>query len=253
MATTLNASTSSSGLVASGDGSGVLALQSSGVTGITVGPTNANVAISNVTYYAMTANTLGTASAGKMEYDGSVPYFTPSGTQRGVIPGMQYYALNSSLAGSNVNTAQNMFGVGVTLSSSTYYAFEAVYAISKTAGTTSHSIGLGFGGTATINNIGYLNIGLFKSTGFSGVTAPDVTSFIQTATNTSVTVTTTGASVQYIARISGTVSINAGGTFIPQYTLSAAPGGAYTTAAGSYFLIYPIGAAGANVSVGTWA
>jgi len=35
--------------------------------------------------------------------------------------------------------------------------------------------------------------------------------------------------------------------------LSAAPGGAYTTAIGSYFLIYPISASGANVSVGTWA
>jgi hypothetical protein len=55
------------------------------------------------------------------------------------------------------------------------------------------------------------------------------------------------------ARLSGTVSVNAGGTFIPQYQLSAAPGGAYTVALGAYFLIYPVGTSGSNTSVGTWA
>jgi hypothetical protein len=196
---------------------------------------------------------LTSATAGALEYDGSKMMFTPTGTQRGVVPGMQFYRLDSSLAGSNVNTAQSMFGVGVTLSASTVYAFQAVYAISKTAGTTSHTIGLGFGGTATLNNIAYSNAGLFKSTGFTGVTAPDVLSYIQVATNTTVTAATTAASVQFITNLHGTVSVNAGGTFIPQYTLSAAPGGAYTTAAGCYFLIYPISASGANVNVGTWA
>lgn len=196
---------------------------------------------------------LTSATAGAMEYDGARLMFTPQGTQRGVVPGMQLFRLDSALAGSNVNTAQSLFGVGVTLSSSTVYAFQAVYPLSKTAGTTSHNIGLSFGGTATINNIAYANAGLFKSTGFTGVTAPDVLSYIQVATNTTVTASTTAASVQYIANINGTVSVNAGGTFIPQYTLSAAPGGAYTTAAGAYFLIYPVGASGANVNVGTWA
>jgi hypothetical protein len=53
--------------------------------------------------------------------------------------------------------------------------------------------------------------------------------------------------------IKGTVSINAGGTFIPQYTLSAAPGGAYSTQPGGYVKISAIGAAGANTSIGNWA
>ena len=69
-----------------------------------------------------------------------------------------------------------------------------------------------------------------------------------TATNTSTT-----AALLCSAAISGTVSINAGGTFIPQYQLTAAPGGAYTTLAGAYVIIYPVGASGSNVSVGTWA
>lgn len=197
---------------------------------------------------------LTSATAGAMEYDGKVLYATPQGTQRGVVPGMQTYRLNSTVVGSNVTTAQSVFGVGVTLSSNTVYRFNAVYALSKTAGTTSHLINLLFGGTATLNNIAYLNVGLFKSTGFAGVTAPDVASFIQTAAATAVTVTTTGASVQYIANISGSVSVNAGGTFIPQYQLTPnAPGGAYTTAIGSHFEIWPVGASGSNTSVGSWA
>ena len=54
-------------------------------------------------------------------------------------------------------------------------------------------------------------------------------------------------------KINGIVKVNAGGTLIPQYALSAAPGGAYNTSARSYMKIWPIGTAGSNISVGTWA
>ena len=196
-----------------------------------------------------------TAIAGLWEYDGFVNYVTPSGTQRGVVPGMQYYALNGTLAGANVNTAQNVLGVGVTLSSSTRYAFEAVYALSKTAGTTSHTTGIGFGGTATINNIGYwAQAGSINSNGFVDLSnSASFQYYIQTAANTVLNGAQAAASTFRLYKISGTVSVGTGGTFIPQYTLSAAPGGAYTTAAGCWFRIYPIGAAGSNISVGTWA
>ena len=42
-------------------------------------------------------------------------------------------------------------------------------------------------------------------------------------------------------------------SFIPQYTVSAAPGGAYTTQIGSYIKLSPISVSGANTSIGTWA
>jgi len=168
--------------------------------------------------------------------------------------GLQLYRLDSSLAGANVTTAQSTLGVGVTLSASTVYAFEMVFALSKTAGTTSHTVGLSFGGTATLNNIAYrLNVQNPTSSGFTTVAVADYQQFVQAASNGTVTGAQTSAALYISMRISGTVSVNAGGTFIPQYTLSAAPGGAYTTAAGSYMMIYPIGAAGANVNVGSWA
>lgn len=212
------------------------------------------VTISGTDNFVLNADTLGTAVAGAFDYDGKVFYATPQGTQRGVVPGAQFFRLDSALVGSNVNTAQNVLGVGVTLSSSTVYAFEAVYALSKSAGTTSHTMGLGFGGGATVNNIGYQLTEKFNVNTFTTVSYSDVAElFISTASSTTINTASASATLNLVFLIKGTVSINAGGTFIPQYTLSAAPGGAYTTAAGSYFTIYPIGASGANVNVGTWA
>ena len=111
-----------------------------------------------------------------------------------------------------------------------------------------------FGGTATINNIEYIvhstaqsaNTFNFIDTGVAGIAVTRETS----------TVISSASSTAGIARYwkwSGTVSIGNGGTFIPQYQLSATPGGAYTTRAGSFISIYPIGTAGSNTSIGTWA
>lgn len=211
------------------------------------------VTISGTDNFVLNADALGTAVAGALDYNGTALYFTPAGTQRGVVPGAQFFRLDSGLAGANVNTAQNVFGVGVTLSASTVYQFEAVYAISKTAGTTSHTVGLGFGGTATVNNIAYDVLYHGDTAAFSSASQSTASSFLQTVSNSTITGASTSATRFWVFTLRGSVSVNAGGTFIPQYTCSAAPGGAYTTAAGSYFLIYPIGASGANVNVGTWA
>ena len=78
-----------------------------------------------------------------------------NGLGQGIYPCEQYYRLNSDLVRSDISTAQSIFGVGVTLIASTIYEFEMVFMLYKTAGTTSHTIGTGFGGTATINNIFY--------------------------------------------------------------------------------------------------
>jgi hypothetical protein len=204
---------------------------------------------------ALTSDTLiGTPAAGNIEYSSPIFTGTPIGTQRGIVPTQQYYRLNTALVGSNVSTAQSIFGVGVTLSASTVYEFEMIVAVSKSAGTTSHTFGVGFGGTASINNIGYrLNVQNPSGTSFTVVAIADYEMFIQTASNTTITGAQTSANLFLSFVTKGTVSVSAGGTFIPQYTLSAAPGGAYTTAIGSYIRIAPIGASGSNTSVGAWA
>ena len=197
---------------------------------------------------------LGTTPAiGSVEFDGKAFYATAQGTQRGVIPGAQFFRLESNLAGANVTTAQNVFGVSVTLSTSTIYAFEAVYYFNKTAGTTSHTLGIGYGGSATLNSIFWGGIAFDGSTVLP-TRANSGTSQIASAsaTNLAITGAIASAASTSFSSIKGIVSINGGGTFAPQYTLSAAPGGAYSTMANSYFLIYPIGSAGL-INVGTWA
>lgn len=194
---------------------------------------------------------LTTAAAGAVEYDGKVWYTTPAG--RGVSPSIMFYRLNSGLAGANTIAVQSLFGVGVTLSASTVYAFECRFILTKTAGTTSHTVGLSFEGTATLNNIFYNGVAASSATALSiyGAQAYSIASI--TANNLTITPAVAAATYHHMVVVSGTVSINAGGTFTPSYKLSSSPGGAYTTTAGSYFAIWPIGAAGANTSVGPWA
>ena len=195
---------------------------------------------------------LTSATAGAIEYDGKVVYGTPVSTQRGIVPTQQYYRLNADLVGANSTAVQSLFGVGATLSSSTVYEFEYYMVLNKTAGTTGHTISIGFGGTATVNNI----LVAFTYTNFAN-SLPNG-SAANHAASTSVSpvavFTVTAAAAQSsLLLVKGTVSINAGGTFIPQYTLSAAPGGAYSTVTGSYIRINPLSASGAATNVGTWA
>jgi hypothetical protein len=204
---------------------------------------------------ALTSDTLSSpAAVGQIEYSSPIFAATPISTERGIVPTQQYYRLNSAVVGSNATGAQSIFGVGVTLSASTVYEFEMIVAVSKSAGTTSHTFGVGFGGTASVNNIGYrLNVQNPSGTSFTVVAIADYAMFVQTASNTVITGAQTSANLFISFIVKGTVSVSAGGTFIPQYTLSAAPGGAYSTAIGSYIRIAPVSASGSNTSVGAWA
>lgn len=202
----------------------------------------------------MTSGSLaGTATAGTIEYDGKALYMTPQGTQRGVIPGVQHFSVYSGLAGSNATGAQNILGVGVTLSSSTAYAFDADFNFFKTAGTTSHTFSFQWGGTATLNKIATNIFSTDSANGYVTLTRSVGKYVLESAGPVVLTGAITNAFYTVNLRLTGIVHITSGGTLIPQYALSAAPGGAYTTSAFSYMNIWPIGTTGANVSVGTWA
>lgn len=207
---------------------------------------------SNPPLLLQSGSNLTTAAAGAVEYDGKVIYSTPDG--RGVSPSMMFYRLNSSYVGSNTGTAQSVFGVGVSLQASTVYAFDIMYLMVKTSGTTAHDFRISFEGTATINNIQYQALKTYTTTSAtSNFIANPYHVYAQSAASFS-TGTMVSSSYHLVQlMMKGTVSINAAGTFIPRYTLVTAPGGAYSTMPGSYFAIWPIGAAGANTSVGAWA
>jgi hypothetical protein len=194
---------------------------------------------------------LTSAAAGNMEYDGKVAYFTPQASQRGVIPGMQFYCLQSPYTFASSTSVVPAYNVGVTLSASTVYAFEGLMIMIKSNNQSSGG-NMGFGGTATVNNILYQTHSVYDS---GGIPQIDTTVNMAIINTTSMTAfTATGSSVGAItAFFSGTVSINSGGTFIPQFSQASAGSGTVTNQTGAYFRIYPIGAAGSNISVGTWA
>jgi hypothetical protein len=235
------------------------------ITVVTVGTLNSGTLLANPMVagtaagapIVLTSGTLSSQSsyAGSLEYNGYSPYFTPTGTQRGVMQAAQYYALNTAYTGTQATTAQSIFGLtnGVSLSSSTQYEFEMLIEFSKTAGATSHNFSLGFGGGATLNNISYNTFLNYNNTGFTTAPVTAVPWFIQSASATAIISSIANANSYIFGLIKGIVSVNAGGTFNPQYTLSAAPGGAYTTAVGSYIKISPLAASGSNVSIGAWS
>jgi hypothetical protein len=220
--------------------------------------TNANLTFNGI---KLSPNALyATANAGIFELNSNTLFFTPAGVQRSVIQGSQFYALNAPFVGNNNPTIQGFlglgvtnFGVGVTLNSNTVYAWEALLPISKTSGTTSHNISLLYGGTAVPNFIAYHSIMKYDTASFASVPSTDsYTAFFQSNTSSTILTGLTSAGAYLVIYQKGIVSIGTGGTFIPQYSLSAAPGGAYSTQAGAYFSIYPIGPSGSNTIIGTW-
>lgn len=171
----------------------------------------------------------------------------------GVVPASQTFILQSNVTGTNATTAQNVLGVGVTLAANTIYEFEATYALFHNIGGAGHTVSLLFGGTATLNNIAYMvSIGV-SGTSFTALPG-QASSYIQVATAVAVTGGLSQSGLYAMITLKGTVSVNAAGTFIPQYKLSASPGtDGYVTQSGSYMNIYPVGAAGANINTGGWA
>jgi len=256
----LNGAAGTSGQILTSAGAGAIPTWSAagGFTGGTL-TSNLTVAAGTTSLSPLTfqsGTNLTSATAGAMEYDGKVIYSTP--VSRGVSPSMMYYRLNSDLAGSNVNTNQSIFGVGVTLQASTVYTFQLTIAFTRTAGSTSHTFYIGFdGGTATFNSF-------FANSILCSIQAAPPTNNNAAAGTTFVGVTNSAAEFGHLTGVTGptrtlffeffgTLSIASGGTFLPRYRMSTAPGGAYTTMAGSNISIWPIGAAGANTSVGPWA
>lgn len=204
-----------------------------------------------------TAGTLTTSVAdGQMEYDGKVFYAAPGNTDRGVIPTTHFLSLSANQTGADSSTAQTWFpgggATGITVVASTSYMFEGVLNFSRSAGTNSHTTGLLFGGTATITSIGYQANALGAVNSFTGTTNFALMNWVEVATDTQLTAASTSATecVQY--QIQGMVRINAGGTFIPQFKFSAAPGGAPSVRANTWFRMYPVGT-NTVLNVGNWS
>lgn len=167
-----------------------------------------------------------------------------------VVPPLLIATTTADFTGTNVNTAQPVFNTTedtLTVVGATSYKFEASYHI-HTTGTTSHTIAVLFGGTATFTSIDYQAMATNAATEVLGTP-----STIWGTAATALTVSSALASATHHSiLLKGIMRINAGGTIIPQYQWSAAPGVAGVTLRNSYIALWPFGSNTA-ASVGPWA
>lgn len=203
---------------------------------------------------------LTTAAAGVVEFDGTAFYGTSLASSRQLLPSEQMITLTTThdLADATIASATPFFVAtgaatgAITLAAGTAYAFEEFLWWTNT-GTTSHTWTKLYGGTATLTRMSALT----QATTSTGAALTAVSQIpIAVATAIVVTGASTSATENVVTMTRGLIVTNAAGTFIPQILASARPGASGTPGVtaniGSFFRIYPIGAA-ANIVVGNWS
>jgi hypothetical protein len=139
-------------------------------------------------------------------------------------------ALVADVAGVNATTAQPIF-VGltaITLAAATAYDFDMVAHITRAAGTASHTTGLSFGGTATLQATGGIEYLALASSVTGNVLGSGSAIRGESNANVVVTAASTAATENLRIQVTGMVRTNAGGTdnqaqFV--YKANAARGG----------------------------
>lgn len=158
--------------------------------------------------------------------------------------------LDAAQTGTNGTAAQNWFPTlgAASVEAGCVYEFDGLLNMTRAAGTTSHTTSMLFGGTATLTSILWR---VHCNTGDTLANAALNHAAGRSASAVVVKAASTSATEEVSLRVEGSVKINAGGTFIPQFSYSAAPGGAPTIQIGSYFFLLKKGT-GFNQR-GAWA
>ncbi len=186
------------------------------------------------------------AAAGVFEFDGTVGYFSPAASTRGVMCSEYIEALTAAYTLTSQTAAQKLLnGTSngtVTIPVGTYQ-FECRFSLTSLSAT-SGSFGFALGGTATFTQ-SWEAIAT-QPAALATATASQTT--YNAAANTALTSASTNTTGHAI--IKGIVRVTVAGTIIPQVSLTIAA--ATIVGANSYFKISPLGAA-AVVSVGNWS
>lgn len=193
---------------------------------------------------------LTTPEAGALEYTNPVFYMTPdTDGGRGVNEVSHLCYVNSDVTGTAGTGSQPIFAAAndrITLKASTTYLFELF--LDVTNGTTTCTKALHFsGGTATFTAIRYWHMGQFVAINTAGTTQSS--GHIDTAAST--VVLATGTTAWWVSA-RGSFTINASGTFLPQFAFSANPTGTVLIKRGTYMKITPIGGT-SDIAIGSWA
>lgn len=197
---------------------------------------------------------LTTPFQGAFEYEGKSLYFTPNGTERGVLQNMQMYQLDAARSGNGaITTIQSIFGKAVAVQAGTRYQYEANVTISNTAAT-AKSLQYALTTGATITAHDYEVISFFAASAVTPTAANMMQNRITTGFNTLVTVSAASgaAAGAFTARIRGSFDVSVAGTIDFSFGLTAV-GTAVTIVAGSNVMLWAVGATGADTQIGNWS
>lgn len=184
-----------------------------------------------------------------LEWNGEIMFFTLAAASTGFGDVLER-RLDAAGTGQNIATVQPWFPTtgAVNVEAGAVYEFEGLLSLTRSAGVTSHTTSIGFGGTATLTSIlwdALTNTGdTLANVARNGASGKSAAAVVVKAASTS-------ATEEIMCRVKGSVKINAAGTFIPQFTYSAIPGGAPTVNIGSSFKLVKKGT-GFNTK-GIWA
>lgn len=191
-----------------------------------------------------------------LEPNGGLLFNTKTAGQNFLIEGSAISILAADFTGGNVTTAQPFFPTGqdtFTLEAGTAYIIEGYLSTLRTAGATSHTTSVLFGGTATYTMARYSCDCRYGARAAATPVRPYTAEYKGTAPSTAQVVQLAATTVNSKTfNFNGVLVVNAAGTCIPQFQYSAAPGGAPVVERGSYFKFTPIGPA-ATTQIGAWA
>jgi hypothetical protein len=150
--------------------------------------------------------------------------------------------LQADAAGSNVATAQPVLpgAANINVKAATTYEIEVIANMTRAAGTTSHTTGFLFGGTATITAFNGI-ASASNPTGNILAAASEIQD--RAAASTIFTAANAVATEEIRLWVKGILVTLAAGTLIPQFIYSVAPGGPPTVKRGSYIRMRELGPA----------
>ncbi len=199
---------------------------------------------------------------GAITYNGVALYAVPQDGEIGVLPAEQTFVLNATRnLTAGVTTAQSIFGKTVHVSANTRYHYVLNAVVLKngsSSNTPTLNYGLALNAGASLFAHGYQCI---SSVGTSGAAITEIRSssmmsnYLTTGFSTGVPVTAAMAVATAYATIEirGWFSTNLAGTIDFQLAFSDAPNTSCSVQPTSSVRMYPVSAAGADTSIGTWA
>ena len=187
---------------------------------------------------------LTTPTAGAMEHDANVMYYTHSASERGAVTAVQWIKQTSAYTLVSQTAAQKLFNStpnGQITVAAGLYRFHCQFSLSALTGTS--GFGFALAGTAVMNATWYSAGAKGSSAAVAGQQTFNQGSLANTA------LVTTSASPNGFVDIEGQIIVTTGGTIQPQVSLPVAA--AAVVGVDTIFEIWPIGSPTA-VSVGNW-